>query len=261
MPAPANPIEKFLTDNERGFGVSEKALELFKSNSTQTKNQIGVVVNQAAAGAVHQIKLEGIIIDSLTAKFISGDDDEMPVISPASVKTALKSVSSGDICVSINSPGGSVFDAADIMGQFADVLDQGRQVEMRVVGVAASAAASIAMSGSSMTINRMAMLMIHRSSVNFVGGHAEDLRRYATTLEKIDSTLIDLIVYKTKLTQAEVKQLVDAETWFTAKEAVDKGFADQIKEPPKQAELDKTQQQQISRPGRVVSELVMQSLI
>jgi hypothetical protein len=72
------------------------------------------------------------------------------------------------------------------------------------------------------------MLMIH-NPYTYAGGGAEDFRRVADVL---DQTLEAIIAaYKTKapdVDEAELRRMVDAETWLTANEAVALGLADEV---------------------------------
>ena len=72
-----------------------------------------------------------------------------------------------------------------------------------------------------------AMMMIHDPS-GLVIGTGEDMEKMADVLAKIKSNMVRIYQAKTGLPDAEIEDLMAAETWFTAQEAVDKGFADEI---------------------------------
>jgi ATP-dependent Clp protease, protease subunit len=74
-----------------------------------------------------------------------------------------------------------------------------------------------------------ALFMIHKAWT-MTYGNADDLMGEAALLEKIDGTLADTYAARTGKEAAEVMDLMAAETWFTAQEAVDAGFADRIAE-------------------------------
>lgn len=67
-------------------------------------------------------------------------------------------------------------------------------------------------------------MMIHNAST-FCYGDKEEMQTTYDRLEKIDSSIVDVYVSRTGLSKEEVKELLDNETWFTASEAVKKGFA------------------------------------
>lgn len=124
----------------------------------------------------------------------------------------------------VNSPGGSVF-AARAMEQ-ALRAHKGKVV-VHIDGLAASAATFIAMAGDEVVMAKGAMFMIHKAWTG-MWGNAEDLRKEAELLDKIDGTLAETYAEKTGKELAEISSWMAAETWFTAQEALDVGFATAI---------------------------------
>lgn len=132
----------------------------------------------------------------------------------------------GEITLRINSLGGDVFEAAAI---YNAVAQHPAKVHVAVDGIAASAASLIAMSGDRIEIAANAMFMIHRAST-IAWGNAEDLKQILQALETIDQTAIDVYVARAggKSTQEQLREWLDAETWFSAEAAVDAGLADAV---------------------------------
>jgi ATP-dependent Clp protease protease subunit len=126
----------------------------------------------------------------------------------------------------VNSPGGSVF-AARAMEQ-ALRAHKGKVV-VHIDGLAASAATFIAMAGDEIVMAKGAMFMIHKAWTG-MWGNAEDLRKEADLLDKIDGTLAETYADKTGKDIAAITEWMAAETWFTAQEALDAGFATSIAE-------------------------------
>lgn len=133
----------------------------------------------------------------------------------------------------INSPGGDVFDGVAIYNQLA--RHRARKI-VHVDALAASIASVIAMVGDEIEIAANGMMMVHRAW-GLVIGNANDARKFADTLEKIDSTIIGTYVARSGADEAEITRMVDAETWLTAQEAVDLGLADRASEPVEMAAL------------------------
>jgi ATP-dependent Clp protease, protease subunit len=136
----------------------------------------------------------------------------------------LRNVKAQSITLSINSPGGSVFDALAI---YNALRQHEASVTVKVMGVAASAASLIAMAGDKIVMPENAFMMIH-NPINFAYGNADEMREMADILDKIGASLVGTYVARTGLPEDEVKALLDAETWLNAEEAVAKGFADEI---------------------------------
>lgn len=142
------------------------------------------------------------------------------------MNAALRSIGAKDITVKINSPGGNVFEGFAI---FNELRQHKARVTVEIMGIAASAASYIAMAGDDIRMGLGTFLMIH-NAWGVVIGNRNDLDAAAKTLEQIDGAQIDIYESRTGLKRAEIEKYMDAETFFTAKEAVAKGFADSVME-------------------------------
>lgn len=127
------------------------------------------------------------------------------------------------ICLRVNSPGGDVFQALAIYNMLVD-----RLVTVQIDGIAASAASLIAMAGDPVVMPENAMMMIHNPS-GMVWGDSDDMRSTAEALDKIKEALIATYARKSGMDRDELWDLMTAETWLTASEAVDMGFANEVK--------------------------------
>lgn len=129
--------------------------------------------------------------------------------------------------ISINSFGGSVFTALSIYNL---LKTHKGEIIIRVDGTAMSAATIItSVPNAKVIMPKGAMMMIHKVST-FADGNADDFKKAAEDLEKIEQNVIDIYAQKTGKTAEEIKPYVDAETYFTAAEAVDFGLADEMDE-------------------------------
>lgn len=135
----------------------------------------------------------------------------------------------GDIStlkVFINSPGGDVFAGSAI---YSMLKRHQAKVEVYIDGLAASAASIVAMAGNTIVMPINAMIMVH-NPWTFAAGNANDLREMADTLDKISESMIAVYQERTGLGREKIIELLDAETWMTAEEAIEQGFADEIEE-------------------------------
>lgn len=132
--------------------------------------------------------------------------------------------------VHINSPGGSVFCGLAIYN-FLKRLDA--EVTVYIDGLAASIASVIAMAGR-VIIPQNGILMVHNAS-GVAMGTAEDMLVMAAALEKINASLVTVYTDKTGKDAADIATMMAAETWLTAAEAVEMGFADELIEPVRMA--------------------------
>lgn len=137
---------------------------------------------------------------------------------------ALKSASGKTVHLHINSPGGDVFEsvamASAISAHDGDVI-------VSIDGVAASAATRVALAGKEIRIADSGLLMIH-NSWTIAWGNAEEIRKTADLLDKVDSGIVADYTRKTGASEQQVRDWMAAETWFNAQEALDNKFVDAI---------------------------------
>ncbi len=148
----------------------------------------------------------------------------MPAISPQGVNTQLQEANGDDVTINLSSNGGDVFSGSQI---YTALKSYSGNVNINVTGLAASAASVIAMAGDNLQMSPTAQLMIHKAWSN-VAGNADDHDHESQVLDKIDNSIVNAYVAKTGMDRADIMKMMSGETWMTAKEAVDKGFADGI---------------------------------
>ncbi|KXU14604.1 Prophage Clp protease-like protein [Streptococcus oralis] len=129
-----------------------------------------------------------------------------------------------DVEVHINSGGGDVYAGSEI---YTALRAYAGHVTVKIVGVAASAASVIAMAGDVVEISPTAQLMIHNVSAGVRGDH-HALLHEAGVLEGFNKSIASSYVAKTGMSEADLLALMDKETWFDAKSAVEHGFADKV---------------------------------
>lgn len=161
----------------------------------------------------------------------------------------LQAVTTPKIVVRVNSPGGDVFDGLAI---YEAIRADARQIDVKIEGIAASAASYIAMAGRTVSIAPSAMLMIHNAWGLAIGNKA-DFRKMADTLEKIDGQIAGIYARKSGKPADEFRTLMDAETWLDAGEAkalnmVDTVLdADPAADPPGPSDADRSRWQAMLR--------------
>lgn len=130
----------------------------------------------------------------------------------------------GNITVWINSPGGDVFAAAQIYNMLRDYKGA---VTVKIDGLAASAASVIAMAGDEVLVSPVAMMMIHNPAT-IAMGNAKEMERAIGMLNEVKESILNAYETKTGLNRVKLSHMMDEETWFNAKKAVELGFADKI---------------------------------
>lgn len=158
---------------------------------------------------------------------IFGYIGEWDDVSSAEVVTQLQKVTSSLVNVRINSYGGSVFTAQAIL---SSLKRHPANVTVYIDGIAASAATLIAMAGDKIIIPSNAMMMIH-NPLTCAWGNASELREAADLLDKVRESILAAYREKTGLSDERLIELLNNETWLSADEAVELGFADEVEKP------------------------------
>jgi ATP-dependent Clp protease protease subunit len=130
----------------------------------------------------------------------------------------------GDIIIWLNSPGGDVFAASQIYNM---LMDYKGNVTVKIDGIAASAASVIAMAGTDVLISPTGLMMIH-NPMTIAFGDKVEMEKAIDMLNEVKESIINAYELKTGLSRTRISHLMDQESWFNAKKAVELGFADKI---------------------------------
>jgi len=144
-------------------------------------------------------------------------------VTPKLFKEELEAAT-GDINIWINSPGGDVFAAAQIYNM---LMDYPGNVTVKIDGLAASAASVIAMAGTEVQMSPVAMMMIHNPMTVAIGD-SKEMQKASEMLSEVKESIMNAYEIKTGITRTKLAHLMDAESWFNARKAVELGFADTI---------------------------------
>jgi ATP-dependent Clp protease, protease subunit len=136
----------------------------------------------------------------------------------------LRAIGDRDIVVNMNSPGGDVFQGLAIYNL---LRDHPRKVTVNILGVAASAASSIAMAADEVRIAKAASMMIHNTQSIAIGDR-HTMRDAADWMEQFDGLLADIYADRTGLDAKKIGKMLDVETWMLGAQAIDSGFADAL---------------------------------
>lgn len=169
-----------------------------------------------------KINIKGVIVPSDVAWIY--DLFNIEHTSSQYVNEIIEDSNGEDLEVIINSGGGDVFTGSEI---YTSLKDYKGKVNVKIVGIAASAASVIAMSGNNVAISPTAQIMIHNVWSKSQGDY-RDLQHDSDVLKNFNKSIANSYQFKTGLEQEEILSLMDDETWFNAQEAKEKGFVDEI---------------------------------
>ena len=144
-------------------------------------------------------------------------------ITPKEFKAELDGAD-GNLTIFLNSPGGDVFAASQI---YTMLKEYPGRVTVKIEGIAASAASVIAMAADEVLMSPVAMMMIHNPAT-VVFGEVADLQSGIAMLSEVKESIMNAYQQKTGLSRTKISHMMDAETWFNAKKAVELGFADKV---------------------------------
>jgi ATP-dependent protease ClpP protease subunit len=142
-------------------------------------------------------------------------------------RASLDAIADKELQVEINSPGGDVMAGTAMFNMLRAWAKDGRTVTTKATGVVASIASVVFLAGDKRQMPRNTFAMVH-APWTVTMGNAEELRDQADTLDKIATGMVKTYVDRTGLSEDEVKALLSQDTWMTADEALDKGFATEL---------------------------------
>lgn len=143
--------------------------------------------------------------------------------SAKNVKNALNNAKGESVTLKINSPGGSVFAASEI---YTELRNYKGEVNIEIVGLAASAASVIAMAGKS-KMSPTAQLMVHNVST-CANGDYRDMEHTAEILKNANDTIANAYISKSGMSREKALELMNKESWLTATQAKELGLIDEI---------------------------------
>ena len=175
----------------------------------------------AAESESKQVELEFYGVISEYSWF---EDD----ITPKLFKEQLYAVGNGaPVLLKIDSPGGDVFAASVIR---STLMDYPGRITARVEGIAASAAVMVTMGAEMVQVMDSAYMMIHDPYVALLFAilFPEDLVKLSKALMSIKDGMLDVYAKRTGLVEDELAQMMADETWMSARQAVNFGFANEV---------------------------------
>lgn len=140
----------------------------------------------------------------------------------------LRSIGKKPVSISINSPGGDMFEGLAIYNLFRE---HPAKVTVKVMGIAASAASVIAMAGDEVLMGTGSMMMIH-NAWGLVIGNRHDFSDASEVFKTFDASMASIYAARTGMSDKDILTLLDGPsrssdgTYMTAAEAIEKGFAD-----------------------------------
>ncbi|WP_199884081.1 head maturation protease, ClpP-related [Anaerosinus massiliensis] len=171
---------------------------------------------------IPKLQIRGVIIPNNYQEIY--DYFGIEATSPKNVSNFLQALAGESVDVEINSPGGDVYSGSEI---YTTLKAYQGTINIRIVGMAASAASVIAMAGDTIYISPTAQIMIHNVS-SYAGGDYRDMQHAADVLKGMNMSICNAYLLKTGIEKETLLDLMNKETYMNAQQAKELGFADEI---------------------------------
>ena len=136
----------------------------------------------------------------------------------------LNKLKDSEITLHLDTPGGDVYDGITI---YNAIRDHRANITVVVDSMAASAGSFIAQAGDKRVMNRNSEMMIHDGHTVAIG-NAKDMTAIAERLDKISDNIASIYAEHAGNDVEYWRELMRAETWYSAEEAVKAGLADEV---------------------------------
>ncbi|USS85076.1 Clp protease ClpP [Fructilactobacillus myrtifloralis] len=176
------------------------------------------------------IQIKGPVLSNDQAAFYSWIGlDEDSFVSYSAIKNQLDNTfAADDVVLEINSPGGDVNAASDIYSELRKCAQNNKNtIIANITGMAASAASFIAMAADEINMAPLSKFMIHKAGAE-ISGNSDDMDYVSSVLNQTDEQLADVYAAKTGMDKGKILNMMAQETYISATEAVDMGFADKV---------------------------------
>lgn len=180
---------------------------------------------EAEGGDTAEVMLYGEIVEDGPKWWKWSEEDKSAADFDKAIKDALKA-GAKKLLLRINSPGGVCTQSVAMRSILANAGFE--EINIRIEGMCASAATDIAtLPGAHVAIAEGSEYMIHNPWC-YCLGNANELEHTIERLRNIEKTSRGFYMKRTGQAEAQIKEWMDAETWFTADQAVEYGFADEV---------------------------------
>ena len=142
------------------------------------------------------------------------------------------------VTIRLNSYGGDAVVGIVIHNRLREIAANGTHLTCIVDGVAMSAGSVIMCACDTVKVNPSSLVMIHKGwSFLFGRYNADELRKSAEAMDAYDNAMVSIYKRKSSMNDTVISHMMSDETYMTGKEAVEKGFADEVIEDSEQAPI------------------------
>lgn len=185
---------------------------------------------ESSDGKNAEIQMYGDVAETWPTDWWTGEKLEGSYITQDDFLNDLAAVEGCEnVTIRLNSYGGDAVVGIVIHNRLRDIAAKGTHLTCIVDGVAMSAGSVIMCACDTVKVNPSSLVMIHKGwSFMFGGYNADDLRKNAETMDAYDTAMVNVYRRKSGLSDTVIRHMMSDTTYMTGKEAVEKGFADEV---------------------------------
>lgn len=179
-----------------------------------------------------EIVMYGEIVEQRPTNFFTGEHEEGNFIILNEFLDDFKTIENAkNLTIRMNSYGGDAAVSLMIHNKLRELANNGTSLVCIVDGVAMSGGSLIMCACDNVKVNPSSLIMIHNCLTFACGSYnAEELRKLASSCDAFDKSQVEVYRRKTGLSEKEIKDMMNDTTYITGKEAIEKGFADELLE-------------------------------
>lgn len=183
-----------------------------------------------------EITLYGDVMSQKPVDWWTGEPEPGLYITPEGFMEDLAAVRDKNrITVKLNSCGGDLYTGIAIHNALKTLSGE---VNVVVEGIAASAASVIMCAGDTVTVYPGSLVMVHGVSVVLWDAlNIQDMKQLMKGMDASERAVAEIYNGKTGIAVETLRSMMTKETWLTGREALEKGFADVIKEDEDEPEM------------------------
>lgn len=199
------------------FKLTPQNISLMLAAQNEAREKGWYAISNLADG-----EAEVFIYGLIGGSFFDDGVEALPLIKE------MRAINAKKLLIRVNSPGGNVGEALAIRNA---IREFGGDTETRIDGQAFSAAAWVGLTANKVSVTPQSRMMIHEPFDLFLGNPA-DMRKYADVLDGIGDDIANMLAAKGGGEASDWREKMRAETWFSDKESVNAGLADEIAGAP-----------------------------
>lgn len=191
-----------------------------------------------------EITLYGDVTSQQPVDWWTGEPEPGLYITPEGFMEDLAAVKDKSrITVKLNSCGGDLYTGIAIHNALKALSGE---VNVVVEGIAASAASVIMCAGDTVTVYPGSLVMIHGVSVMLWDYlNIQDMKQLMKGMDASERAVAEIYNAKTGIAVDTLRSMMTKETWLTGREALDKGFADALKEDENEPEMSMSKDKKV----------------